>query len=120
MAIIAISGVSAVVVFSGDVHSEISPVFVQAHFPQKTHKFEFTSSVSVSLGSQSLSSFTCVIDFIVHERRDCWDGILGIDWYQECERSGMLHLVESVVHADSIIGEFFFFSSFILISHFFS
>src|ERR1700735_4953347 len=54
------------------IHSEISPVFVQAHFPQKTHIFELTSSVSVSLGSQSLSSF---IDFIVHECRDCWDGI---------------------------------------------
>ena len=95
---VALAGVSARVYLSADVvQSRLSARFVQAHIPRKSRCSEVEIAVSACL---QLTSFTCIIKFVVDPCLNCCDAILGLDWSQQCQIAGMLPLTMSLARLD--------------------
>jgi hypothetical protein len=63
--------------------------FVETHMARKSR---FSVAEMVISASLNLTSFTCVVEFVVDPSLDFCDAVLGLDWSQRCRNAEMLCL----------------------------
>jgi len=91
---VTVAGVAAHVFLSNDVvQSRLSTHFLQTHIPRMSRSSIVDMVVSASL---NLTSFTCVLEFVVDPSLHLCDAVLGLDWSQQCQNAEMLPLVLSL------------------------
>ena len=67
--------------------SRVSPLFVRHNFPHKSRCSQLEMTVSACL---NLTSFTCVLEFVVDSTLEQCDVLLGLDWSRQCHVAGMM------------------------------
>jgi len=97
---VAVAGVATPAYLSRDVFlSRLSPRFVRHNFPQKSRCSQLEMTVSACL---NLTSFTCVLEFVVDPALEQCDVVLGLDWSRQCQVAGMMSLAACLPRLDGI------------------
>ena len=95
---VSVAGVATSAYVSGDVLlSRLSSRFLQQHFPRKSRCSQVEMTVSACL---HLTSFTCVLEFVVDPALQRCDVVLGLDWFRQCEVASMLSLAVCLPRLD--------------------
>jgi hypothetical protein len=97
---ITVAGVPAQVFLSNDVpQSRLSMRFLQTHIPRKSRSSVVELMVTASL---NLTSFTCVLEFVVEPDLHLCDAVLGLDWSRQCQIAEMSPLVLSMERLEGL------------------
>jgi len=97
---VTVAGIAAHVFLSNDVpQSRLSTCFLQTHIPQKSRSSVVELMVTSSL---NLTSFTCVLKFILDPNLHLCNTVLGLDWSRQCQNAEMLPLVLSLEHLQGL------------------
>ena len=98
--VVTVAGTAAHVFLSNDVvQSRLSTRFVQTHIPRKSRFSVVEMVVSASL---DLTSFTCVLEFVLDPSLHLCDAVLGLDWSRQCQNAEMLPLVLNLEHLEGL------------------
>jgi hypothetical protein len=97
---VTVAGIAAHVFRSNDVvQSRLSTQFVRTHIPRKSRSSVVQMVVSASL---NLTSFTCVLEFVLDPSLHRCDTVLGLDWSWQCQNAETLSLVLSLECLDGV------------------
>jgi len=97
---VTVAGIAAHAFRSNDVaQSRLSTRFVQTHIPRKSRSSIVELVVTASL---ILTSFTCVLEFILDPDLHLCDVVLGLDWSRQCQIAEMLPLVRGLECLDGV------------------
>ena len=97
---VTVAGIAAHVFVSNDVAlSRLSTRFLQTHISRQSRSSLVQLVVTASL---NLTSFTCVLDFVVDPSLHLCDAVLGLDWSQQCQNADMQSLVLSLEHLEGL------------------
>jgi len=95
-----VAGIAAHVFVSNDVaQSRLSTCFFQTHISQQSRSSVVELVVTASL---NLTSFTCVLEFVLDPSLHLCDAVPGLDWSQQCQNADMQPLVLSLERLEGL------------------
>jgi hypothetical protein len=93
-AAVTIAGIIARVLLCDDVvQCRLSTRFVETHMTRKARLSVGETVISASL---NLTSFTCVVEFVLDPSLNFCDAVLGLDWSRRCHNVDMQCLAQGM------------------------